>query len=92
MVQLREDLVEVLDEEAERRGISRSALIREAVEAHLSTSMRALVGRRIVAGYERIPAGEPDEWGSLDDLADTSTREVMQRLDDEEAASGFEPW
>ena len=92
MVQLRDDLVELLDREAEHRGMSRSALIREAIEQHLDSSRRAEIGRQIVAGYERIPQGVPDEWGSLEDEADTAATETMQRLAEEERAAGFEPW
>ncbi len=92
MVQLRDDLLDLLDREAQTRNMSRSALIREAVEQHLEGSQRAEIGRQIVAGYQRIPQGEPDEWGSLADQADHGTVETMQRLDEEERAAGFGPW
>lgn len=92
MVQLRDDLLELLDVEAAERGVSRSALIREAIETHLETSRRAQIGRQIADGYRRIPQEVPDEWGSLVDLGETSTSETLQRLDAEERAAGFEPW
>lgn len=92
MVQLREDLLDLLDGEAAQRGISRSALIREAIEEHLAASRRTELGRRIVAGYQRLPQAEPDEWGDLGALGETSTTETLQRLDAEEAAAGLQPW
>jgi len=88
MVQLSDELVRLLDEEAARRGLSRSALIREAVEAHLGAS----VGRAIADGYRRIPPATPDEWGDLGDVADASARELLHRLDAEERAAGADPW
>lgn len=92
MVQLRDDLVDLLDREATERGMSRSALIREAIEAHLDQARRAEIGRQIVEGYERIPQGEPDEWGSLADEAETASIETLQRLDREEREAGYGPW
>lgn len=92
IIQLSDSLVEQLDAEASERGISRSALVREAVERHLAEVSSAAIGRQIVAGYRRIPQHQPDEWGDLGLQADTSTLETLQRLDDEEAAAGFSPW
>lgn len=92
IVQLNDRLLEQLDAESAARGISRSALVREAVERHLAEVSSAAVGRQIVAGYQRIPQNQPDEWGDLDLLADVSTRETLQRLDAEEAAAGLPPW
>lgn len=84
MVQLTDDLVARLDDEAEARGISRSALIRDAIEAGLAESHEAELSRRIVAGYARIPQGRPDEWGDLEAMAQQSSTETLERLDDEE--------
>lgn len=92
MVQLSDELLGLLDAEADRRDLSRSALIREAVEHHLAGSRRAVVGRQIVDGYERIPPGEPDGWASLEALADTAADETARRLDEEERRAGFAPW
>jgi predicted DNA-binding protein len=71
LVQLNDDLIAVLDEQAARRGVTRSHLIREAIEAHLKTSRDAEIDAAIVDGYTRIPP-EPDPW--LDALARESTR------------------
>ncbi len=92
MVQLRDDLLDLLDREAFDRGMSRSAVIREAVEQHLTTSRRAETGRLIVDGYHRIPQGTPDAWGSVADAADAATADTLQRLDDEDRRGGFAPW
>lgn len=92
MVQLNEELLAALDDEAQRRGMSRSAVIREAVASHLSASVRAEIARRIVEGYRRVPPGVPDEWGDVEAAADRSTIETLQRLDAEERAAGLDPW
>jgi predicted transcriptional regulator len=92
MVQLTDDLVGALDAEASRRGLSRSAVIREAVEEHLAADREAAIGRAIIDGYRRIPPGTPDEWGDLEGMADTAGRETAQRLDGEERAAGFDRW
>ncbi len=92
LVQLTDDLVGLLDEEAAARGLSRSALIREVLTEHLQDRREATLSRRIVAGYERIPPDEPDGWAELASLSDRSTTEVRQRLDEEERRQGSPPW
>jgi predicted DNA-binding protein len=92
MVQLTHELLSELDAEAAERGVSRSAVIREAIEAHLAEHRDDAIGRAIVEGYRRIPAGTPDEWGDLEHMADVAGRETAQRLDEEERAAGFDPW
>jgi hypothetical protein len=92
LVQLTDDLLRLLDEEAAERGISRSALIRQVLSGHLADRREAEISRRIVAGYERIPPGEPDGWDDLAAMADRATSEVGQRLDEEERREGHEPW
>lgn len=92
MVQLTDELVRELDVAAERRGVSRSALIREAVEALLQVDREAAIDRAIVAGYTRIPPGTPDEWGDVEADALVAGRRLGQRLDDEERDAGLPPW
>ena len=92
MVQLTDDLVAALDEEAARRGESRSSVIRQALQAYLADSRESLIGRRIAEGYRRIPPATPDEWGALDTVADRGTGELLQRLDTEERQAGRDPW
>ena len=92
MVQLSDRLVRLLDEHAARERVSRSAVIRRAIEEFLSNNEAAVVGRRIVAGYERIPPATPDEWGDPSDVTDKATVDMLHRLDAEERAAGHGPW
>ena len=92
MVQLNDDLLESLDEVAARRGISRSALIRELVIDGLQGSGAAAVGERIADGYRRMPQALPDEWGDPVATGDIATEELLVRLDAEERAAGHESW
>jgi len=59
LVQLHRDLLNRLDERAAREGRSRSALIRDAIEAYLYDEEEARIDREIREGYKRIP--ETDE-------------------------------
>ena len=92
LVQLSEELLEELDAEAARRGISRSALLREAVGAFLAETGGGAVTDAIVAGYTRIPPGTPDAWGDLEAERDRAAAETLQRLDAEERGAGVKPW
>jgi len=92
MVQLTDRLVRLLDDAAARRGVSRSALIRTAVERFLEKDEEAALGRQIAAGYERIPPGTPDEWGDLSEITDRATADLLYRLDAEERAAGHDRW
>ena len=60
LVQLSDDLLAVIDEQAARAGTSRSELIRQAVEAFLAEQLSASVDAAIVAGYTRMPPPEDD--------------------------------
>jgi hypothetical protein len=92
LVQLTDDLLRELDLEAARRGVSRSALIREAVAAFLAERRELVLGQQIVEGYRRVPQATPDEWGDLDGQANASTLETLRRLDAEERGAGLDPW
>lgn len=92
MVQLTDELLARLDDEARRSSRSRSALIRDAVEHYLSETGEAAIDRAIAEGYARIPPGQPDGWTGIGALGDHGTRELGQRLDEEERAAGFGPW
>lgn len=77
LVQLSDELLQRLDERAAREGRSRSALIREAIEAYLHDEERARIDREIQEGYERIPTTEEEmRW------AEASAREMVEE----------EPW
>lgn len=92
MVQLTDRLLQLLDRQAARRGISRSALIRTALEDFLSKDRELAVGEEIVEGYKRIPPSTPDEWGNLAQTTDQATVDVLHRLDAEEGTEGHAPW
>jgi metal-responsive CopG/Arc/MetJ family transcriptional regulator len=77
LVQLTGDLLQRLDERAAREGRSRSALIRDAIEAYLHDETKARIDREIIEGYERIP--ETDEEMAW---AESETREMIRE----------EPW
>jgi len=68
---LTEDLLRRLDERAAREGRSRSALIRDAIEAYLYDEEKARIDREIVEGYERIPVTEEEM-----EIAEANAREM----------------
>jgi len=88
MVQLSDELIGLVDAEAARRGVSRSALIREAITEHLAASQQSLITGQIVEGYLRVPPATPDAWGDLEHEQDEATLELLQRLDAEERVGG----
>jgi predicted transcriptional regulator len=59
LVQLDDGLVALLDQRASKSGASRSALIRQAIEAYLAGDVDAAIDEAIVEGYGRVPAEEP---------------------------------
>ncbi len=76
LVQLSDELLAALDQRAAAAGVSRSRLIREALERQLATDLTAEIDRRIVDGYRRIPPSK------LDAFADRAARELISE----------EPW
>jgi metal-responsive CopG/Arc/MetJ family transcriptional regulator len=87
LVQLSDELVGLLDKVAARRGISRSALIREAVETHLHYEREAEIDRQIVEAYTRMPQTEDElAW------ADALTADGLRALEQEERRYGAPPW
>ena len=92
MVQLTDTLVSLLDQEAGRRGLSRSALIRDLLEESLRDQREVEIDRQIVDGYTRVPPATPDEWGDLTRESDAALRDLFARLDAEERDAGFGAW
>ncbi len=95
MVQLTDELLELLDRRAAIAHVSRSQLIREAIEAYLAADREAEIDRQIRQGYTRLPQGgeyDVDEWGDLGRMVTALTVESLRRLQDEERAAGLEPW
>jgi metal-responsive CopG/Arc/MetJ family transcriptional regulator len=77
LVQLTADLLRRLDERVAREGRSRSALIRDAIEAYLHDEERDRITREIIEGYERIPPTDEEmAW------AEKEAREMVRE----------EPW
>jgi predicted transcriptional regulator len=92
MVQLDDELVDVLDEEAAKANVSRSSLIRSILRQHIEArSERALI-EQWVEGYRRHPQPIPDEWGDLDAQLDRRRIEMSEQLAADEHAAGHEPW
>jgi len=60
MVQLNRSLLDLLDARAVRDGVSRSQLIRDAVQAYLDADMEAAALQRVVDGYARTPETDED--------------------------------
>lgn len=76
LVQLSDELIAALDQRAAAAGISRSRLIRDALEQQLASDLTAEIDRRIVDGYTRFPPGE------LDPLAEAAAKRAIRE----------EPW
>jgi hypothetical protein len=47
---------------------------------------------RALLAVETAPKSVLDEWGDLDAQTDATTVASMRELDEEERASGLEPW
>jgi metal-responsive CopG/Arc/MetJ family transcriptional regulator len=77
MGQLNRTLLELLDARAARDGVSRSQLVRDAVESYLAEDAEAAALQCVVQGYARTP--ETDE-------------ELRTAHDDARAIVGVEPW
>jgi len=62
LVQLNQELLAALDQQAAERGVSRSQLIRDAIEAYLAEALDAAIDRQIVQAYERRPQEGDPAW------------------------------
>lgn len=61
LVQLTDELLFGLDERAAREGVSRSELIRRAIEEFMYDERKEAIDAAIVEAYTRIP-DEDDPW------------------------------
>ena len=77
LVQLTEELVSKLDELAGQTGLSRSAMVRDAVERYVVKESEAEKDRRLIEGYTKYP---PD--GEFDEMAEDAARRLIEE----------EPW
>lgn len=85
LVQLTDELRDHLDRRAAQLGISRSELIRDALQAALADDREAALSLRMIAGYTRIPqALASDSWGDLDAWTEANTQRNMAALGEEE--------
>ena len=85
LVQLSDELVSLLDRRAKNRAVSRSQLIREAVEQFVAGDLEAERERAYVESYTRVP--QEDDPG-----ADIATILTSRDMDEEEREAGFESW
>ena len=76
LVQLTEPLLRLLDERAAKERVSRSKVIRDAVEAYLADDREAEISRQIVEGYRRIPQQDDN----LEAFADAARRDAWEDL------------
>ncbi|MDH4277585.1 MAG: ribbon-helix-helix domain-containing protein [Acidimicrobiia bacterium] len=90
MVQLSDELVAALDDEAELRNMSRSALIRQAVTEFLHGQRQSRAVDAYVEGYRRVPPQTPDGWGDLEAANDRAGHETAERMDLEADQAGVE--
>jgi metal-responsive CopG/Arc/MetJ family transcriptional regulator len=60
LVQLDDQLLAHLDQRAAELGVSRSKLIRDAIEMYLAATIDAELDAAIVAGYTRHPPADLD--------------------------------
>lgn len=84
LVQLSDELVTLLDQRAAREGKSRSAVIREAINAHLFEEWDEEVARQYREAYTRMPQTEEElAW------ADFGLDAHLRALEAEEGEDGF---
>ena len=67
LVQLHEETVEELDGWASVAGVSRSELIRRAIQVYLLDMSREEMDRRTIEGYTKLPqdAAEAEAWAKV---------------------------
>jgi hypothetical protein len=83
MVQLSEDRIKRLDRVATRSGVSRSQVVRDAIDNALTPPIDSDLAARYAAAY---PDNDDtvDEWGELDEWHSAAARE--------RASDDRDPW
>ncbi len=66
MVHLQPDIVALLDARAERDGVSRSALVRRAIDELLADEQSEAVASRYREAYRIAPSDTHDDWGDIE--------------------------
>lgn len=69
---------------------SRADAVRTALERLVMVAESRRTGEAIVAGYAARPVGEPDDWGTLDELTDWSSAAALADLERQERDAGRE--
>lgn len=80
LIQLTDDLVDRLDQWADRLGQSRSKVVRDLLDHALSD--REAINRALLEGYRQHP--QEDAWGDLDAFTAANTAADMRALDSED--------
>ena len=79
MLQLRDDQIARLDAQAAGMGVSRSKLVRDAVDASLDRPLAVDVAAQYAAAYPHGegpdgPASDSDAWGDIDAWHEAAAR------------------
>lgn len=88
MVQLNEELIELLDFRAQHDGVSRSHVIRVAIEAYLGDDRERNIDRLLIDGYRRIPQDSGEDEGDLAAFSNAAAAAALRAVQAEES----EPW
>jgi Arc/MetJ-type ribon-helix-helix transcriptional regulator len=89
MVQLSEDQITRLDVEAARKGVSRSSVVRAAVDGSLKSRFDQAIADQYAQAYPDGTFGV-DEWGSLDEWHAAAAKSRAQSHP-KEAGNNTEP-
>lgn len=79
-VRLPDPLVEALDALVEGT-LTRSDVVRLALEQYVQREERRKIGEALVRGYTEHPPGDVDEWGDLQEQTARNRRAAMAALD-----------
>jgi predicted transcriptional regulator len=82
-LRISDELAEQLDIAAQGYP-SRSVALRIAIEEFVLRSQRELLEKSLVDAYKRVPAGEIDEWGSIERASAILSVISARTLDDED--------